>query len=430
MRTSLIAIVTCLLVLPQARADGCKFRTDGRLVPEREQRAFIEWENGIETLHVAALADPTTEGTVWIVPVRASARSIQAEPVERFPSVVYYETLGSRAERQLRDTIALTQLLDSGGFFCLSYMGCGSGGPKGPFKSAIAIEESRVERFGMVVVVVSAQARGELEMYLDAQGVDRAAADLSSLEPYFGKPGNAFVCGWVAKRGKPVTATGLKVVFPTPTIWFPLQPTRAYSHPVQTVVYVRGFVKPAPGCEIPDLKCQSIYGDVKEADLRQAFDREGELRSHSNGTSGRLEPLTRVTLTADPQKWDRDLELVPGTAAAGTVAIAITQWPPWRIQLLPSSALGALLGLFIPWLTIARADRCRSDWLAGALTGAAIVLSIWASLIVFGICRAKRFADRPRQPSRWLVLPALAAVHFGIVLAVCHGLMTWINTAG
>ena len=68
MRSTLIAIVICLIVLPPARADGCKFRTDGRKVPEREQRAFIEWENGTETLHVAALADPTTEGTVWIVP--------------------------------------------------------------------------------------------------------------------------------------------------------------------------------------------------------------------------------------------------------------------------------------------------------------------------------------------------------------------------
>jgi hypothetical protein len=282
----------------------------------------------------------------------------------------------------------------------------------------------------MVVAVLSAETRGELEAYLDAQGVDRAAADLSSLEPYFGKPGYAFVCGWIAKRGEPVTATGINVVFPTPTIWFPLQPTRAYSHSIQTVIYVRGFVKPAPGCDLQDLKCQSIYGNVKEADLLRAFDREAKLSGPSDGTSSRLEPLTRVTLTTDPQRWDRDLELVPGTTAAGTVALTITKWPPWRIQLLPSSALGALLGLLIPWLTIARADRWRIDWLAGALAGAAIVLSLWASLIVFGIWRAKRFSDKPRQPSRWLAIPTLAAVHFGIVLGVCHALIAWINAAG
>jgi hypothetical protein len=51
-------------------------------------------------------------------------------------------------------------------------------------------------------------------------------------------------------------------------------------------------------------------------------------------------------------------------------------------------------------------------------------------LIVSGIWRAKRFADKPRQPSRWLVIPVLAAVHFGIVMAVCQGLISWINAAG
>ena len=90
--------------------------------------------------------------------------------------------------------------------------------------------------------------------------------------------------------------------------------------------------------------------------------------------------MTRVTLTTDPQKWDRDLELVPGTTSVGTVAVAVTGWvgffgPLW------SALLGACLGLMIPRLAVQPAERRRVDLLAGALTGAAIVLTIAASAL-------------------------------------------------
>jgi hypothetical protein len=421
-RNLILVLFLLLLVLPVVRADGCKFMSDGRKVREREQRALIEWDNGTETLYVAAFSDPTSEGTVWVVPVRAPATAVRAEPVEQFPAVVYYETLKNRAVRDLRSAIAVTGILNSGGLCCFPFMGgCGGAGPKP------AVEASRVEKLGMVVVVLTAESRAAMKQYLDEQGVNRAAVDLSSLDPYFGRPEYAFVCGWVAKRYEPAQATALKVTFPSPTLWFPLQPTRAYTEPVETVVFVRGFAKPAPGCDLPGLKCQYIYGAVKELSLGQAFteDKQSYEYGHYSGT---LEPLTRVTLTTDPQQWDRDLELVPGTTAVGTVALTVKEWSN-GIAMLWSGALGALLGLFIPWLTIAKADRSRIDWLAGALTGAFIVLTIWASAVVFAIWRSQRFGDQPKQPSRYLVLPALALVHFGIVLAVCNGLIRWI-TAG
>ena len=395
--------------------------TDGRKVPEREQRAFIEWANGIETLHVAALADSTTEGTVWVVPVRAVAASVRAEPVELFPAVAYYETLKNRAERQLRDAISVTGLLNSGGLCCFPFIGgCGGGAA-----SKSAVEVSRVEKLGMVVAVLSAESRAAMEQYLDNQGVNRAIADLTSLDPYFGKPDFAFVCGWVAKRGEPVTATALKVNFPSPALWFPLRPhapTRTRSRRWSTF----GFVKPAPGCDLPGLKCQYIYGAVKELSVGQAF--TGDKQPEYGHYSGRLERLTRVTLANDPQKWDRDLELVPGTTAVGSVAVAVTGWagfygPVW------SSILGAILGLLIPWLSIAKADRWRIDWIGGALTGSFIVLTIWASAIVFAIWRSKRFGNMPNRPSQYLVLPAVAIMHFSVVYVACKGLAVWINAA-
>jgi hypothetical protein len=421
-RSVAVALVVLLVAVPVVRADGCKFASDGRKVPEREQRAFVEWADGVETLHVAALSDPITEGSVWVVPVRAAATAVRAEPVEELPAVVYYETLKGRAERRLRRGISFAGLLDSGGLLGIFFIGgCGGAGPPS------AIEVSRVENLGMVVTVVSAESRSEIERYLDAQGVKRGAADLSSLDPYFGKGEYAFVCGWVASRREPVRATGLKVVFPSPTIWFPLRPTQAYTNPVETVVYVRGFVKPASGCDLPGLKAQYIYGEVRSMGVGQAFARD--VPDHPNYFSDRMEPLTRVTLSTDPQKWDRDLELVPGTTSTGTLALAITGWlgflgPLW------SALLGAALGLLIPRLTIPFAERRWYDRLAGALVGAAIVLSIWASAVVFAIWRRYALRDRSFHPSRYVVLPALAVAHFAIVLAACHGLLAWISAGG
>lgn len=425
MPPKLFAAMILLFAGPSgARADGCKFASDGRKVPEREQRALVEWADGTETLYVAALSDPTAEGTVWVVPVRAAASDVRADPVDEMSAVVFYETLKGLAEGQLREAVTLAALSDSGGLCCPCLAsGCGGGAPKG------AVEVSRVERGGMVVTVVAADSRVEIERYLDAQGVKRAAADLSPLNPYFGQPGYAFVCGWVSRRDQPVSATGMKVVFPSASLWFPLRASQAYTDPVETVVYARGFVRPAAGCDLPGLRCEYIYGEVKNVGIGQAFDRDRSRDSPGYYPHGRLSPLTRVTLTTDPQQWDRDLELVPGTTPVGTVALAVTGWagflgPLW------SALLGAALGLLIPWMSVPKVERRRVDWVSGAMTGAAIVLTIWGSALVFAIWRRYRFRGQPNHLSRYVALPALAATHFAIVLAVCNGLIAWITAAG
>jgi hypothetical protein len=420
------ALVAVMFVwVPSVSADGCKYALSGRFVPEREQRAMVEWADGVETLYVAARTDPTSEGTVWVVPVRAAAVAVRADPVEEFPAVVYYETLKWRAEQQLKDWVAVAALLDSGGLCCF-----GIAGGCDDRKAAKSAEEvSRVERLGMVVTVVNAGSRAGLERYLSAQGVNRSAADLSSLEPYVRDSGYAFVCGWVANRGEPVEAAALRVVFPSPSFWFPLRPTRAYANQVETVVYARGFVKPADGCDLPGLRCEYIFAQVESRGLRQAFAADQPGARSREPTASSLEEMTRVTLAPDPQKWDRDLELVPGTTGVGTVSLAVTGWVA-RVPLVWSALIGAALGLAMPVLAVPRAERQSGDCLLGALTGAAIALSLWAALAVFCLWRWNRVRGGPRRLARFLVLPALALAHFGVVLAACYGLSEWIRTAG
>src|SRR5262245_25906825 len=40
-----LALVFVLVLASVVRADGCKFRSDGRFVPEREQLALVEWRS-------------------------------------------------------------------------------------------------------------------------------------------------------------------------------------------------------------------------------------------------------------------------------------------------------------------------------------------------------------------------------------------------
>jgi hypothetical protein len=421
MRQLLLAVLAVLLLDPAALlADGCKFRRDGRAVPENEQRALIEWENGTETLHVAAHSEPTTEGTVWVVPIRARAAAVRAEPVEEFPVVTYYEPLAAQTQKRLQNAIQAVAVLDSGGLCCPILPGLGCGAP-----AATAEEVSRVEKLGMVVTVVRADSRTELIHYLDRQGVNSEAVDLSSLEPYFGGEAHSFVCGWVASQNAPTAAAAVRVTFPSPSVWFPLRPTSLYANPVRTVVSVRGFVKPIQGCELEGLACEYVYGHVEARGVPQAFTLRSPGEYSPYYRAGSLQPITRVTLTPDPRRWDRDLELVPGTTPAGTKALVVQRGldvAGWAL----SGLLGAALGLFIPWATVPRAERRWPDWVGGALTGAAIVGSLWLSVLVFTIWRNVRFSDGPRQPSRYVALPLLAVAHFGIVYGVCRTLIDWV----
>src|SRR5205823_11096780 len=125
---------------------------------------------------------------------------------------------------------------------------------------------------------------------------------------------------------------------------------------------------------LPGLRCEYVYAGVEARGVGQTFTQNWRYRSRPN-LSKPLARFTRVTLTTDPQRWDRDLELVPGTTAVGTAALAVTGWvgflgPLW------SGLLGAALGLLIPVLTVPKAERWRIDWFIGLLTGAAIVLTI------------------------------------------------------
>ena len=91
-----------------------------------------------------------------------------------------------------------------------------------------------------------------------------------------------------------------------------------------------------------------------------------------------------------------------------------------------SIILGGLLGLILPRLTVRRDQRQSADYLFGALTGAALIGSLWSALTVFGLWRHLRFEDSLKPSRRYVVVLLLAAAHFGLVVLVCWLLRLWI----
>src|SRR5262245_64472629 len=86
-----LSLLGCLLDPAVASGDGCVIARQGKYVAEKEQRAYIEWEDGQERLYVATRTEASTDATLWILPVPAKPRHVQAEPVEQFPHVSYTE---------------------------------------------------------------------------------------------------------------------------------------------------------------------------------------------------------------------------------------------------------------------------------------------------------------------------------------------------
>ncbi len=86
---TLLAIAApCCLPLP-AIGDGCILTrsASGIYVPETEQHAFIDWDDGHERLYVATHAEASSGGTLWLLPVPGEPSQIKAEPAKDFPRI-------------------------------------------------------------------------------------------------------------------------------------------------------------------------------------------------------------------------------------------------------------------------------------------------------------------------------------------------------
>lgn len=375
------ALIALLFLASPALADGVVYSKRGRLVQEEEQHAFIEWENGQERLYVATHFTAKSEPTLWLLPIMSDPKSVVAEPIDVFPRVVFEDSAFGDARSVLKQTIAVTAVLDTAPFSLLllpmfSPKGCSLGVDSNTaflsVNEAPDVEVHRhVEEFGMVVEVLTAKSTSGLEKYLRAKEIDLRAVDLTSLKSYL-ETDCALVCGWSASTSEAPQARALRIDFPTPRVFYPLLPTSAYELPLESSIYVRGPFQLVKGSGIA-ARCQLVHASVREQSAT-------EKRKVPHFPPDML--LTRVVLPRTPKLWTDDLWLEPADSVALKAANSIAKLG-YGFTLLMQTTVGAALGLCLPLALIKPKDRRLGDFFGAAWVGATLCLSLIVSAFIF-----------------------------------------------
>lgn len=376
------ALILAVFFLPAAlRADGFIFKKGGHLIREEAQRAFIEWENDRERLFIATRAEKTSEPTVWMVPVPAAPADVNAEPIPFFRHVTVARPVVETARKRIEEALVLAVSLDTGIFpLCGAVMTLGTS-VNATFTTVGASKDvevhQRIERHGMVVEILTARTTEGLDRYLSSRNLGVGAGDLKGLAPYLG--GNySLICAWNAVAAEPMAARAIRVEFPTPVLFYPLQPSRVYITDVDTAVYIRGWVQPDHELNIPGLRFRYLRGRVADHPLSDAavWEAFGSLVSNEQ-----IEELTGVELSPTPAGWSEDLHLIQGPplaipAAQGIERIGLIGL--WLVTML----LGGPLALYLPWVMCSPESRRWSDYAWALGVGLAIGFSIYASVLV------------------------------------------------
>jgi hypothetical protein len=374
-------VVAALGFSGSARADGCIVGKNGVYLPVEEQRAFIEWRDGQERLFLATRAGAGGAPSVWIIPVPARPDQVHAEPAETLPRVVALRSVAETARSRLTEVRDWSLILDSGVLVVIGLLAPGAQPAPPPLDQPppeAAQVHGRLERLGLVLELVTAESPAALERYLSARQLGAHAMELRALDPYFGQP-YTFVCAWSATESGRPAARAVRIDFPSPTLFYPLQPARVYGADLETVIYVRGFVRAQAEPAVPGLRCRFVRGKVVEAPAEETFGDRTALPGFGPPDD---EPLTRIELVSEPADWSADLTLVRGAPTAIRAAEGVRAIGPWLMFLL-TATVGVVVASFLPLAVMPAKRRGWEDWVWAWLVGAASCLSILAAAMVF-----------------------------------------------
>jgi hypothetical protein len=361
-----LAVVVVFALAALGLADGF-VRNRGGYVREERQAAFIDWRDGQETLCIATTTVPTKEPTLWIVPVPAPPHQVTAEPVEQFPYVLDSYDVVEKGKGVLNKALFSVWLLDSG-IFCWAV--CALPGCARQDRTAddpgVSVYQ-RQETLGVVVETLTAKSAAALDQYLAAKALGAKASDLDSLAPYTNGE-HTLVCSWRADASDAGKARAIRITFPSPKVFYPLQPSRVYGDKIDTTVIVRGWFQPSNGQAFRNLRCRYLRGTV-------AF---GEGKA-----PGGQEPLTLVKLAEAPPLWREDLVMEPGEPEVVRQALFWVDGHGFGWTIIGVGAMGFALGPCLLLVAAPGEQRRRRHYLIAGLVGATVVFSVWVPLLVY-----------------------------------------------
>ncbi len=424
MRHCAAAIAVVLGTPATAWGDGCVIDWMGGYVRETEQRAFIEWKDGTQRLFLATRTARHAGPSLWIVPIPADPKRVDAEPIDSFPKVWATKSIAAIATEALDNIRDFTHLLDSGFWTAplirkprvthafdsvQSELGASTGATDYGVEVYL-----HVEKLGMIVEVLTAQSPQALDQYLTARNVNTRAREITALESYL-ETSCALVCAWAARPGTPADARAVRIDFPTERVFYPLKPTSVYKSAVPTVIYVRGLFKPSSSFDLPDLSVRYLRGKIPKSDLGNSLVGDGGSEDASNHL--RL-LLTRVELNGPTSEWKQDLYLDHGAPAAINVARIVGYREGVPCFLLTQVGFGALFAAALPFLVLPTGRRKRSDIVWACAVGAGLVLSLVTAAALFSFWCLRRCAPSSPGAFKRPAVIGLGIVGIGLLILV------------
>jgi hypothetical protein len=205
-----------LMVFPtSAFADGAIWRYyNNRLEPleENEQRAAINYQNGIEKLIIDVNFNiGAADRAVWIFPVPAKPEKVVIDVLTEFP-VLYGRDPRAEARNSIGTLLAVSALTQIYPLFLMPFLFWTSYG-FAPMASSAVKEDSgvtvyeHIEKQGITTEIITSLSGDALYNYLVGQGltIERSAIDV--FDDYIGKD-YSFVVSWVTSSGGTAYQTG------------------------------------------------------------------------------------------------------------------------------------------------------------------------------------------------------------------------------
>ncbi len=419
----LIAFGLLCFLPPFALADGIVMRRGGGNVREREQHAYIAWQDGQETLYVATVADALAEPTVWIIPVPGSPDKTKARAVKELPKLEPGFNIAFRATVDLKVAALLYSLPDT----------CYVSGCVILPRMSFAGKSQQVgdvagwyhdEQFGLVVETITAKSVDGLDRYLAAHSFGIKAATVTALAPYIGED-YTLVCCWRSGAKDEPTGRAVRIEFPCERLYFPLQASRMEPSWIDTSIVVRGWVRPAPGGQADGVRCNYV---------------RSRLRSDEE-ESGPVQDYTVVYMNLPPRNWNNDLWLEDGCPLAiAAAALVVDHGEKLGFEMLVAigAGLGVLLGLAFAFLC-ARPHRRWWDfvWCGSAGASAIVAMIFPVALFFIWLClvRDRNMLATSNERSLWWMTRlayvfGFVVTHFTVLVIGPFALAGWISTYG
>jgi len=268
----IILFIVFLLLVSIVHADGGFFKLRGKnndemiLEQENNQFAMIDYQDGVESLLIAIEPESLENDSnyVWVFPIPGEPDQTDIDITLGFPTI-----RGDKLENNVKKSLESSFIIIYGInyisllFPMAAYFGILSPGAFLP-DQGVTVHKS-VEKYGLTSELVSADGSDPLFEYISSKGAKPSEEYRSYFDYYLGQD-YSFVITWVSSQNivemikqfeqkeedyryrseeKQKYELGVKILFPTEKIFYPLKLTSIYGQKIIPIrIYVLDYVTP------------------------------------------------------------------------------------------------------------------------------------------------------------------------------------------